>query len=191
MAIFVAALAYFRPKPWLVREIDERLRRSVPSDLNPDRTIGVPIRRGHKCIGHSVQGSAAGELECPPLSTYLDAVQSIIRFDPLIENVIVTSEDKNACNGLLQLLKKEVPDLRIVLNVGDVQQGTGSGSKLEQYEEGANNADVIASALTSMHMHLRARYFVVTTKSTFVVDIGKNTNDFGSFARTGCGNNFD
>lgn len=81
---------------------------------------------------------------------------------------------------------------------------------MEQYEEGANNADVIASALTSMHMHLRARYFVVTTKSTwtstiavmarsygfatsqiFVVDIGKNTNDFGSFARTGCGNNFD
>ena len=39
---------------------------------------------------------------------------------------------------------------------GHTQQGTGSGSKLESYVVGAHNADVVASALSSVHMHLRA-----------------------------------
>ena len=90
-----------------------------------------------------------------------------------------------------------------MLNVGDVQQGTGSGSKLESYVEGAGNADVVASALTSLHLHMRARYFVITTKSTwtstiavmarvygfasdvYTIDIGKTANAFGSYARSG------
>mmetsp|Transcript_15024 Transcript_15024/g.32389 ORF Transcript_15024/g.32389 Transcript_15024/m.32389 type:complete len:108 (+) Transcript_15024:44-367(+) len=84
-------------------------------------------------------------------------------------------------------------------------QGTGSGSKLESYVEGAANANVVASALTSMHLHLRARYFIITSKSTwtstisvmarvygfasevFVLDIGRNTNNFAELARSGCG----
>ena len=70
--------------------------------------------------------------------------------------------------------------------------------------EGAANANVVASALTSMHLHLRARYFIVTSKSTwtstisvmarvygfaseiFVLDIGRNVNNFSSLARSGC-----
>ena len=128
---------------------------------------------------------------------------SVIQFDPHIENVIVTSEDKSACDEFIELMKKELPSLRVVLNVGDVQQGTGSGSKLESYVEGAGNADVVASALTSLHLHMRARYFVITTKSTwtstiavmarvygfasnvYTIDIGKNANAFGSYARSG------
>ena len=101
-------------------------------------------------------------------------------------------------------MKKELPQLRVILNVGDVQQGTGSGSKLEAYVEAASNADVVASALTSMHMHLRARYFVITSKSTwtstitvlarvygfasdiYVKDVGRNRNMFSALARKGC-----
>ena len=105
----------------------------------------------------------------------------------------------------VKLLKKELPSLRVVLNVGDVQQGTGSASKLEAYESGANNADVIASALTSFHMHLRARYLIATTKSSwsssicifarvygfasssdiYVIDIGRNRNIYSEQARRG------
>ena len=206
MAMTAAALAYyFRPKPWLRKEIDQRLRRSIPVDLNPERTLGVPIRRSDKCIGHNVTGSARGELDCPPLETYLDGVKQFLEFDPLIENVIVTSEDKLACDEFLTILTKELPSLRVVQNVGDAQQGTGSGSKLEAYMEGTSNANVVASALTSMHLHLRARYFVITSKSTwtstiavmartygfaseiFVIDIGPNKNDFSAYARNGCG----
>ena len=43
-------------------------------------------------------------------------------FDPRIENVIVTSEDKSACDEFLALMKKELPSLRVILNLGDVQQ---------------------------------------------------------------------
>mmetsp|Transcript_29423 Transcript_29423/g.48276 ORF Transcript_29423/g.48276 Transcript_29423/m.48276 type:complete len:292 (-) Transcript_29423:61-936(-) len=206
ITIMAASLAYyFRPKPWLQAEINERIHRSIPSDLNPERTVGVPIRRSDKCLGHNISGSAGGELDCPPLSLYLEGVKKFISFDPLIENIIVTSEDKSACDEFLELMKKELPSLRVVLNVGDVQQGTGSGSKLESYVEGAANANVVASALTSMHLHLRARYFIVTSKSTwtstisvmarvygfasdiFVLDIGRNVNNFASLARSGCG----
>jgi len=205
LTLSAASLAYyFRPKPWLRAEIDERIRRSIPGDLNPDRTIGVPIRRSDKCHGHNITGSAGGELDCPALLTYLGGVKKFIAFDPHIENVIVTSEDKSACDEFLVLMKKELPTLRVVLNVGDVQQGTGSGSKLESYVRDSENSNVVASALTSMHMHLRARYFVITSKSTwtstisvmarvygfasevFVLDIGRNTNIFSSMARSGC-----
>ena len=41
LAIVASALAYyFRPKAWLKKEINERIRRSIPSDLDPARTIG-------------------------------------------------------------------------------------------------------------------------------------------------------
>ena len=52
LTLLAASLAYyFRPKPWLRAEIDKRIRHSIPVDLNPDRTIGVPIRRSDKCQG--------------------------------------------------------------------------------------------------------------------------------------------
>jgi len=195
---------YFRPVEWLRKEIHERLGRSIPIDLNPDRTVGVPIRRSDKCHGHNITGSASGELDCPPLGIYLEGVKKFLKFDPLIENIIVTSEDKSACDEFLVLVNKELPTIRVVLNVGDVQQGTGSGNKIDAYMEGATNANVIASALTSMHMHMRARYFIITSKSTWtstiaimareygfasevsVIDIGRNTNTFSNIARSGC-----
>eukprot|EP00804_Cyclotella_cryptica_P027372 CCRYP_008813-RB/>CCRYP_008813-RB protein AED:0.04 eAED:0.04 QI:690/1/1/1/1/1/3/190/327 len=208
IAMVASALAYyFNPKPWLRREIHERLQKSIPQDLDPDRTIGVPIRRSDKCHGHDIKGSAAGEMACQSFDTYLEGVKHFVSFDPRIQNIIVTSEDKSACEEFVALVKKELPMLRIVVNVGDVQQGTGSGSKLEEYAEGATNAAVVASALTSMHMHLRARYFVITTKSTwtstmavmarvygfatsdvFAIDIEANHNRFAELAKSGCGN---
>ena len=61
------------------------------------------------------------------------------------------------------------------------------------------------SALTSMHMHMRARYFVITSKSTwtstvtlmarahgfatsemFVIDIDRKANRLAELAETGC-----
>mmetsp|Transcript_32001 Transcript_32001/g.69130 ORF Transcript_32001/g.69130 Transcript_32001/m.69130 type:complete len:418 (+) Transcript_32001:160-1413(+) len=170
--ITAAALAYyFRPREWLQKEIDGRIRASIPADLDPMRTVGVPIRRSDKCHGHTLKGSAAGELDCPPLEKYLDGVRSFLDFDPLIQNVIVTSEDSKACDEFLGMVGRELPGLRVVRNVGDVQQGTGSGSKLEAYVENSANANVVASALTSMHLHLRARYFVITSKSTWTSTI--------------------
>eukprot|EP00584_Thalassiosira_punctigera_P023602 CAMPEP_0172574408 /NCGR_PEP_ID=MMETSP1067-20121228/136689_1 /TAXON_ID=265564 ORGANISM="Thalassiosira punctigera, Strain Tpunct2005C2" /NCGR_SAMPLE_ID=MMETSP1067 /ASSEMBLY_ACC=CAM_ASM_000444 /LENGTH=461 /DNA_ID=CAMNT_0013367037 /DNA_START=152 /DNA_END=1537 /DNA_ORIENTATION=+ len=202
--VMAAALAYyFRPREWLRKEIDERIRASIPLDLDPMRTVGVPIRRSDKCMGHDIAGSAPGELDCPSLEKYMDGVKSFLEFDPLIENVIVTSEDSAACAEFLEMMRRELPRLRVIRNVGDVQQGTGSGNKVEAYVEEAANANVVASALTSMHLHLRARYLVITSKSTwtstiavfarvyglasqiFVIDIGRNTNDFSSYARRG------
>jgi short-subunit dehydrogenase involved in D-alanine esterification of teichoic acids len=62
-------------------------------------------------------------MKCHPLTTYLDGVRSFLEFDPSIESVIVTSEDKSACDEFIDLLKRELPQLRVVVNVGDVQQG--------------------------------------------------------------------
>eukprot|EP00956_Cyclotella_meneghiniana_P032612 scaffold90326_cov24-Cyclotella_meneghiniana.AAC.3 len=100
------------------------------------------------------------------------------------------------------MIQSELPNLRIVTNRDDVQQGTGSANKLESYKE-VKNADVIASALTSLHMHLRARYFVITTKSSWtsaiailarvygfandilVTDIGPTKHQFAYLAKLG------
>ena len=110
-------------------------------------------------------------MDCPPLERYLEGVKSFVDFDPLVENVIVTSEDASACVEFVELLKRELPQLRVVLNVGDTQQGTGSGTMLEAYREELDNSAVVASALTSIHLHLRARYFVITSISTWTTTI--------------------
>ena len=124
LAMNAAAFAYyFTPKPWLRDEIHTRLQKSIPGDLDPDKTVGVPIRRSDKCRGHSIEGSAQGEMKCQPLTRYLEGVRTFVEFDPSIENVIVTSEDKSACDEFIELLKKELPNLRVIVNVGDVQQG--------------------------------------------------------------------
>lgn len=124
LAMNAAAFAYyFNPKPWLRNEIHDRLQRSIPVDLDPDKTVGVPIRRSDKCKGHDIAGSAGGEMKCHPLETYLDGIKTFLEFDPSIESVIVTSEDKSACDEFIDLLKRELPQLRVVVNVGDVQQG--------------------------------------------------------------------
>ena len=119
-----AVLAYyFTPKPWLRDEIHTRLQKSIPFDLDPDKTVGVPIRRSDKCEGHTIEGSAGGEMKCQPLTKYLEAIKTFLGFDSNIENVIVTLEDKLACDEFVELLKRELPKLRVVVNVGDVQQG--------------------------------------------------------------------
>ena len=204
IALVAAFLAYYlQPKPWLIKEIDSRLRKSLPPDLNPDRTIGVPIRRSDKCHGHSIAGSAKGELDCPPLELFLEQVQRFIKFDPFIDTVIVTSEDASATLEFTSLLQTHLPQLRIVTNKDDVQQGTGSASQLESIKP-VENAHVIASALTSLHMHLRAKYFVLTTKSSWtstiailarvygfaggevlVMDVGPTSHAFSALARFG------
>jgi hypothetical protein len=102
------------------------------------------------------------------------------------------------------MIERHLPQLRIVTNKDDVQQGTGSASKLESYKSNVENEQVVASALTSLHMHLRARYFVITTKSSWtstiailarvygfaagdviVVDIGPTTHAFSYLAKFG------
>ena len=143
VSLVAAFLAYYlQPKPWLQKEIDRRLRRSLPADLDPDKTLGVPIRRSDKCHGHLLEGSAKGELDCPSLESYLVEVKRFTEFDPNINSVIITSEDSSATNEFILLIKKELPQLRIITNVDDVQQGTGSASKLESYKE-VENVDVI------------------------------------------------
>ena len=203
-SLIAAFLAYsFQPQDWLKQEIDFRLRKSLPVDIDPEKTIGVPIRRSDKCHGHSIEGSAKGELNCPDLADFLTEVKRFLEFDPTISNIIVTSEDSSATTEFIELVKSQLPQLRIITNVGDVQQGTGSASKLESYKNNTSNSDVIASALTSMHMHLRARYFVLTTKSSWtsciailarvygfasdvhVIDLGPTTHAFSHVARSG------
>ncbi|KAL3789123.1 hypothetical protein ACHAWO_012656 [Cyclotella atomus] len=204
ISLVAAFLAYYlQPQPWLRQEIDARLHRSLPPDLDPDRTIGVPIRRSDKCHGHSIEGSAKGELDCPSLNSYLKEVQRFMEFDPNINSVIITSEDSSAASEFVSLVQQHLPQLRIVTNKDDVQQGTGSASKLESYKTNVENEKVVASALTSLHMHLRARYFVITTKSSWtstiailarvygfaadviVVDIGPTTHAFSYLAKFG------
>ena len=140
-AMTAAAFAYyFNPKPWLRDEIHNILQKSIPADLDPDKTIGVPIRRSDKCTGHTIKGSAPGEMKCPPIRRYLDVVKKFLAFDPNIQNVIVTSEDKSASDEFIKMTQRELPDLRIIVNVGDVQQGTGTGHQLESYSQGVSNA---------------------------------------------------
>ena len=139
-----ASLAYyFRPQPWLQKEIHERLQKSIPWDLDPDKTIGVPLRRSDKCKGHNMAGLGDGHMDCPSLDKYYDAINEFLNFEPKIENIIVTSEDKAACDKFIGMLETIPRKIRLITHVGDVQQGTGSGSMLTKFKKDVTNESAV------------------------------------------------
>ena len=139
-----ASLAYyFRPQPWLEKEIHERLQKSIPWDLDPDKTIGVPLRRSDICKGHKMKGLRDGDMDCPSLDKYYNAVGKFLKFDPSIENIIVTSEDKAASDEFIGMLKKIPGNIRSIVHEGDVQQGTGSGSMLTKFNKNVTNESAV------------------------------------------------
>ena len=40
-------------------------------DLDPERTVSMPMRRGDKCKGHHMLGSAPGEDICLPVTIFI------------------------------------------------------------------------------------------------------------------------
>jgi len=196
-----AALQYmWRPQSDLVQLINENLAKlELSSKVEPEKTIAMPVRASDKCKGHSIKHSAAGEETCLELSRYMEVAESVRKLDPKVDTIIFTSESRD----MVERSKEYGKDGRwkFVYNTADVMQGTGSTNEATLKKSNTRTLG-IQSAIVSLHMQLRAKYFVLPyfpkrsrpysswllaiaalcrrrdltfTDKTFVVDVHKGT----------------
>lgn len=155
-----AALQYmWRPNDGLERKINKVLGQlKLSEQIIPDKTIAMPVRASDKCRGHSIAHSANGEEVCITLDLYMKAAEKVRQKDPNVDTIILTSESRR----MVEDSRKYGEDgrWRFVYNTVDVMQGTGSTNE-KTLEKSTSRSKGIESALTSLHIQLRARYFVL------------------------------
>eukprot|EP00468_Gymnochlora_sp_CCMP2014_P003946 CAMPEP_0167762342 /NCGR_PEP_ID=MMETSP0110_2-20121227/12710_1 /TAXON_ID=629695 /ORGANISM="Gymnochlora sp., Strain CCMP2014" /LENGTH=472 /DNA_ID=CAMNT_0007649197 /DNA_START=110 /DNA_END=1528 /DNA_ORIENTATION=- len=156
----VAALQYlWRPSEDLTHKINRDLEiLKLSEKVVPEKTIAMPVRASDKCFGHKVAYSASGEEKCITLDTYMERAEDVRKQHPEVDTIIFTSESPK----MVENSKAYGKDGRwkFVYNTIDVMPGTGSTN--EDTLKGFNTRSKgIESALTSLHMQLRAKYFIV------------------------------
>jgi len=102
--------------------------------------LSLPIRGSDKCGEELLQTGDDGtyrhslyESSCLPWSGYLEAIDSVLRYDAKVETVLVTSEDiryiRLAKQHAAALARNGSRSLRFVFNERDVSPGSGHLAK--------------------------------------------------------------
>jgi hypothetical protein len=152
--------------------------------LNPNQTIGLPIRASDKCESES---------ECLPFHEYMNMTkQTFFRYQneilstagntrANITNIIVTSEASQIHDAMMAYEKEQLSELpfdaRFITNQYDLHQDTGNPT----YTNKTMDMDeVMLSGISSLKAQLHARYLIGNCCSNF-------HNVLMDFLRGGCG----
>jgi len=132
-------------------------------DLDPSKTVSMPMRRGDKCKGHKIKGSSPGEDKCLPLKTWMKAVNRYRcdKFDcdkTKLTHIIVTCGERAVVRNMTELAPKH--GWQVIWNKFDVMQGTGSANDLKHFDKKMSTKDVMISVFTSLQLQLRGKFFV-------------------------------
>jgi len=159
-----AALLYvWRPQPWLVDVLEDNLRAAIPPWFNPKTALGMPVRASDKCHGHDLHHSAGGELHCLTFEVLMKAARDVRDMYPQIDTLVFTTEDPKLVVEVKSWNDKQPADRKwkMVYNVRDVMQGTGSASAITVATSGVTSKQkIMESALTSLHLQLRPRHLL-------------------------------
>eukprot|EP00467_Chlorarachnion_reptans_P009256 CAMPEP_0114533556 /NCGR_PEP_ID=MMETSP0109-20121206/27314_1 /TAXON_ID=29199 /ORGANISM="Chlorarachnion reptans, Strain CCCM449" /LENGTH=462 /DNA_ID=CAMNT_0001716799 /DNA_START=239 /DNA_END=1627 /DNA_ORIENTATION=- len=159
-----AALMYmWRPQADLEREIDRILGlQGLSNSIVPEKTIAMPVRASDKCHGHTIKDSASGEEDCLTLEQYMKVAQTVREKEPAVDTIIFTSESADMVE---QSRKYSKDGWKFVYNENDSMPGTGS-TNLATLKKSTSVSLGIQSAIVSLHMLLRAKYFILPYKPT-------------------------
>jgi len=122
-----------------------------------------------------VTKSAKGETTCDKPATYLQLADRIREWDPSIDTIILTSEDPKVVEEVLALTtaSKERGEFawKIVLNKGDVMQGSGSATFFVERSSSMGDAmsisEQVVSSFSSLYLQMRSRYLVTSSRTSF------------------------
>eukprot|EP00462_Mataza_sp_D1_P025219 CAMPEP_0175146456 /NCGR_PEP_ID=MMETSP0087-20121206/15391_1 /TAXON_ID=136419 /ORGANISM="Unknown Unknown, Strain D1" /LENGTH=449 /DNA_ID=CAMNT_0016431425 /DNA_START=59 /DNA_END=1408 /DNA_ORIENTATION=- len=165
-----AAMLYFlRVQPWVQKVIGENIKKSLPDWFDPAKTVSMPIRGSDHCKGHNLEGSSAGEYDCKYYMPeyFMKLAAKVKKFDPNVDTILMTSEDQTRVEEIKKLVQGT--SWKLVLNKGDVMQGTGSstGLTLNRKDIKLTVSQVMASAISTIHFQLRSRYLLGTFRSAY------------------------
>lgn len=161
--------------------VNSWMKEIIPCDLDPERTISLPIRASDKCIGefrldsgfgvrrfsfHIYQPNywrnltlstfalkSQGETSCVSFQTYMELAEIIREHDPLVDTILLSSEDARFVEGRHNFSKEmdtKRPPWRFILNTKDVMQGSGDRQKLD----GHTLDEVFMSFYTTLQMQV-------------------------------------
>lgn len=152
-----ATLQYLvRPNAALAAHVRAALVASGAAEIDPERTISLPIRGSDKC---------GSESECPSFEDYMRICAEIRRGDPRVDTIIMTSEDA----AYVAAAKAYGGGWRFVFNEHDVLQGTGGNirSGYDTVLRGVAPEDVMRSMMASLYLQMRGSYLVLMCHSNF------------------------
>jgi hypothetical protein len=143
------------------QRVEDVLQEALPCDFDPHRTISLPIRASDKCNdGLRLNSSYAGETNCLSFSTYMEMVEIIRQNDPRVNTIILTSEDRRFVDARQNYTDR----WRFVINPRDVMQGTGDPELMAE-QHGVD--ETFVSFMSSLHLQMRGKYFILNCKSNF------------------------
>ena len=103
----------------------------------------------------------------------MDRAKRVRAFDPSVDTIILTSEDSSVVKEIANNSTYKADGWKFLLNIRDIQQGTGSASALTHQAKldgkKTNVSKVMESALTSLHLQLRSRYLLASPKSSWLL----------------------
>jgi len=114
------------------------------------------------------EGQMDGESECfKSLDEYMKIAEQIRRFDPQVDTIILTSEDKRYLEQRHKYEEEEKEGRwRFLVNPFDLAGKTGSIGALEK-EEHQSMEEVFLSLFSTLHLQLNGKYFILNCSSNY------------------------
>jgi hypothetical protein len=166
-------LYLLRPNPTTTATLHEELHGILPASMNPETTVGLPIRGSDKCRAEST---------CLPFDRYMQLARETWEEKISRNNnqgkrgsLIMTTEDKILFEKRLLYTKESGFPLDFVVNDKDPLQGSGLA---KVYGESADR--IMISSLLAIQMQLRAGSIYGNCCSNFHLMLF-------DFAKEGCG----
>ena len=158
MNLGTAAQYYMRLLPSAAAWIEKVLTSALPADFDPSQTISLPMRESlDKC---GAESECFGSFE--PYSKLLEKLRAE---DPSLRNVIITSDNAGILAEARNWSLLQGERWRAIFNPLDSGAGTGYWSK-EKRKEG-DPAQFVLTFLSTLHLQLRGRYFILNGNSHF------------------------
>eukprot|EP00934_Nitzschia_sp_Nitz4_P005597 Nitzschia sp. Nitz4//scaffold36_size144017//83321//84991//NITZ4_003099-RA/size144017-processed-gene-0.238-mRNA-1//1//CDS//3329549495//5587//frame0 len=142
-----AILLYLlRPNLDAAKSLQQKLKQILPDSMDPNKTIGMPIRGSDKCEGEST---------CLEFAQYMKLAKETWMKTGSNGNVqgsvIVTTEDKKLFEMRHGYINKTGFPLSLIVNEEDSLQSTGA---VKEYGEQAD--EVVKSSILALQMQLHA-----------------------------------
>jgi hypothetical protein len=132
--------------------VESALKSSLPDDFDPERAISLPVRGTDKCFRES---------ECHSFEKLMKLCNLIRQYDPKVRDIILTSDSRSTLDAGRAWGNKS--GWRFIFNDAD-QVGRGSGKAINKNSPIDLEADML-TMLTTLHMTLRGKYFVLNGNS--------------------------
>jgi len=157
-------LYLMRMQPSLLEAVTKAVEKSRPADLNPENTLGLPIRASDKCFAES---------DCLSFAQYMDLVAAFMEREKEegneIKNIILTSESKAMIDARLEYDGK-IGGATFFINSDDSMQGSGRPRHYKNevlVQEGISPNQIMASTLTALNLQLYSKITIANCCSNF------------------------